>query len=83
MKKVILFVAVISAFSFASCKKDRTCTCTSTTNGVAHTTPNVTVYTKARKTDARANCLSGTSTDTYNNGNTTVTNTLVWTCELK
>jgi hypothetical protein len=29
MKKVFLFVAVISAFSFASCKKDRTCSCTS------------------------------------------------------
>ncbi|MDF2436861.1 MAG: hypothetical protein K0Q95_1237 [Bacteroidota bacterium] len=30
MKKIILFAAVISAFSFASCKKDRSCTCTST-----------------------------------------------------
>jgi hypothetical protein len=28
MKKVILFAAVLSAFSFASCKKDHTCTCT-------------------------------------------------------
>jgi hypothetical protein len=30
MKKVILFAAVVSAFSFASCKKDHTCTCTDT-----------------------------------------------------
>ncbi|HEX8516097.1 MAG TPA: hypothetical protein VF868_07845 [Bacteroidia bacterium] len=31
MKKVILFAAVLSAFSFASCKKDRSCTCTAST----------------------------------------------------
>ena len=30
MKKVLLFVAVVTAASFASCKKDRVCTCTST-----------------------------------------------------
>ena len=28
MKKVLLLVAVLSAMSFASCKKDYTCTCT-------------------------------------------------------
>lgn len=83
MKKGLLFVAVIAAFSFASCKKDRTCTCTSTTNGVADPEPLVIVFTESRKGDARKNCLSQTNTNTYNNGNNTVTETTVYTCELK
>ncbi len=28
MKKSILLIAVLAAFSFASCKKDQTCVCT-------------------------------------------------------
>ncbi len=60
MKKVVLFVAVISAFSFASCKKDRVCTCTGTWPGA---TANVTTYTKSTKAGARANCLSSTQTN--------------------
>lgn len=83
MKKGLLFIAVISAFSFASCKKDRTCTCTNTTNGVADSTPDVTLYTKATKGDARANCIDHTYTYTYNNGITDVTTTTVVACELK
>ena len=31
MKKILLFAAVLSAFTFASCKKERTCSCTTTT----------------------------------------------------
>ncbi|MES2593019.1 MAG: hypothetical protein V4608_14145 [Bacteroidota bacterium] len=75
MKKGILFVAVIAAFSFASCKKDRICSCTSTYNGVAGTTADVTTYTKSTKGAAKANCLSSTET---NGSVTTVT-----TCDLK
>ncbi|MGB3947035.1 MAG: hypothetical protein WBM13_03555 [Bacteroidia bacterium] len=82
MKKGLLFVAVIAA-SLASCKKDRTCTCTSTTNGVADPTPDVTVYNESSKGAARANCLNTTYTYTYNNGISDVTNTVVRTCELK
>lgn len=70
MKKVILFVAVISAFSFASCKKDRTCTCVET--GGATT---VTTITKATKANASAACLSYSTVS----GN----NTTVVTCTLK
>lgn len=76
MKKVVLFVAVISAFSFASCKKDRTCTCvdTSTEPGYVSTT-SVKTYTKAKKGDARAACTSYSYLDgTY---------TKTTTCELK
>ncbi|MES2139225.1 MAG: hypothetical protein V4511_05925 [Bacteroidota bacterium] len=75
MKKVVLFVAVISAFSFASCKKDQTCTCTSTYNGVASGTADVTTFPKATKAAARANCLSSTRVSG--------SNTIVETCELK
>lgn len=35
MKKIILLTAVISAFTFASCKKDHTCTCTGTTTSTS------------------------------------------------
>lgn len=73
MKKGLLFVAVIAA-SLASCKKDRTCTCTTTANGTAGT-PNVTTYEKSSKGAARANCLSSTWTE---NGVS-----YVETCDLK
>ena len=75
MKKLLLLFAVVAAFSFASCKKDRVCTCTSTHNGVTDPIPSVTTYTKSTKGAARANCLSFTSTD---NGVAIVT-----TCSLK
>lgn len=74
MKKGLLFVAVIAA-SLASCKKDRTCTCTTTANGTQVGTPSVTTYTKVSKGAARANCLSSSE---VNNGVTVVT-----TCEVK
>ena len=63
MKKVLLFVAVVTAASFASCKKDRVCTCTTTyTGGISAGTPQTTTYTESKKSAARANCLSTTST---------------------
>jgi hypothetical protein len=76
MKKILLFAAVISAFSFASCKKDHTCTCVTTGNypGATSST-DVTTYTKSKKADARANCLS---TSTVYMGYTTTQ-----TCTLK
>lgn len=80
MKKVLLFVAVVSAFSFASCKKDRTCTCVSTSTIPGSTSStDVKTYTDAKKADARAACLS--TSGTYDFGGTSY----VWTstCELK
>ena len=63
MKKVLLFGAVVAAFTFASCAKDRTCTCvnTSTAPGSVSTTDIIT-FTKAKKGDARYFCMSETST---------------------
>jgi hypothetical protein len=79
MKKSILLVAIIAAASFTSCKKDRTCTCTTTTvatttTSYPGTTPKTTsststnagvvTFTKARKGDAKAACLSQKTSDT-------------------
>jgi hypothetical protein len=72
MKKVLLLVAVIAAFSFVSCKKDRTCTCTTT----GSSTPDVYTITKVSASDAKNACLK---TRTYTNGSSTSTTT----CELK
>ncbi len=58
MKKTLLFIAVVSAFSFASCKKDHTCTCTDSTTGA---TAQVTIYPSSTKANAQANCLSSTT----------------------
>ena len=63
MKKTLLFVAVVAAASFASCKKDRVCTCTSSYTG--QTTPSdpvVTTYPDSKKSAARSHCLSSTTT---------------------
>ncbi|MFY9309576.1 MAG: hypothetical protein WAQ28_11065 [Bacteroidia bacterium] len=78
MKKGLLFIAVVSAFSFASCKKDRTCTCTLTSDapGATPTTTMVT-YTDAKKGDARAACYSAKQAITG------TSYTYTKTCELK
>ncbi|MES2515878.1 MAG: hypothetical protein V4580_17115 [Bacteroidota bacterium] len=56
MKKITLLAAVVIAASFASCKKDYTCVCTGTNNGVSGS------YTydlgKIKKKDAKASCES-------------------------
>ncbi len=76
MKKITLLATVLVAISFASCKKDRTCTCKSS----AGTEVSKITYTKARKGDARAACLSY-KTD-YTNPLTGGTTTEEVTCEL-
>ena len=49
MKKIFLFAAVLSAFTFASCKKDRTCTCTSTTTSGGSSTTGTAQVVKHKK----------------------------------
>ncbi len=77
MKKLIFPIAVITSLSFASCKKDRTCTCvdTSTEPGTTSST-SVKTYTKAKKGDARAACTSVSYVDSNNY-------TITRACELK
>ncbi len=50
MKKITLLAAVVIAASFASCKKDYTCVCTS--NSVSYTYD----LGKIKKKDAKASC---------------------------
>jgi len=57
MKKVFLFVAVVSAFSFASCKKDRVCTCTTTDSTTGAVTESKTTLYKVKKGDAMERCI--------------------------
>ena len=59
MKKTI-FIGIVALASLASCKKDHTCTCTY----AGSTTADVITYTDSKKSDARSQCLSYTSTST-------------------
>lgn len=81
MKKILLFVAVVTAASFASCKKDRSCTCTGTSNTTDVTTwdssstvetettstpsNNVIIYNEAKKGHAKKACIDSNSEDVY------------------
>ncbi len=63
MKKTVFIAMVALAFSFASCKKDRTCTCIYSNAGSSNTDTQITTYSKVSKKAASANCTSGTSYD--------------------
>ena len=82
MKKLTLFAVAALAISFASCKKDRTCTCTitpvsSTDNGVTQTIgtsyTDVSKITKVTKKGAACNSGERTTTGSYTSGGTTHT----------
>lgn len=75
MKKFLFFAIIISGLFFASCKKDRVCTCTYTGITGISVTGEVT-YTKARKKDARSQCLSRKEVDGQGRTET-------WECKLK
>ena len=82
MKKVTLFAVAVVALSLASCKKDRTCTCTSTTSGV--TTTDVTVYHKVSKKNATSHCIGWQNTTTSSgSGFSSTTTSADNTCKLK
>ena len=50
---------MLAVASLASCKKDRTCTCTDSSNEPGYvSTTGVRTYTSAKKSDARAACAS-------------------------
>jgi hypothetical protein len=80
MKKITFLAVAALAFSFASCKKDRTCTCTETTTQVAtgattgtttDTETTITIIKDASKGTARANCLNYKYSDSYEMAGTT------------
>jgi len=85
MKKSMIILAALVAVSFASCKKDRTCTCTTVSTEPSYTSkPGVIVYLKSKKHDARQNCMS--EKYDYTTGSATgllATYTMTRTCTLK
>ena len=72
MKKLILIVAVITVFAFISCKKDRTCQCTTTvsTDTSSFTFSSEIIYEHSTKRNAKSNCQNSYS---FINGVTTIT----------
>ncbi|MDZ4665254.1 MAG: hypothetical protein SGJ15_10285 [Bacteroidota bacterium] len=61
MKKITFIAVLALACCFASCKKDRTCTCTYSKPWASSSDIQVTTYSKVTKKSALANCSSGTS----------------------
>lgn len=92
MKKITLLALL--ALSFASCKKDRTCTCTNTFTEVITGGPDAGTYNQSSAStttlkdvngkSARSNCLSFTATDpAYSDGQGgTVVDTYKADCKL-
>ena len=86
MKKIILIAFTLFSITFVSCKKERTCTCETTTvsstgvtagsgyinSGPFPTTTDKMVMPKVTKKTAQANCVSNetTHTQTEINGDT-------------
>lgn len=64
MKKLSILTVAVLAISFASCKKDRVCTCTVTQTGSTVSGSYVTTMTKVSKGTAKKACISGTNYDT-------------------
>lgn len=63
MKKTAFIALIALACGFASCKKDRTCTCTYSKNWTSGADIQVTTYNKVSKKSALSTCSSGTSYD--------------------
>lgn len=61
MKKLTLLAIAVMAICFASCKKDYTCECTSTINGVAYSSSSSNTG-KMKKKDADSKCNEGDKT---------------------
>jgi hypothetical protein len=84
MKKTIVLITCLTAFSFISCKKDRMCECTRTytsTSGATTTYPAETItYRKIKKSDAKDLCQKRTEVYVNSDGKTS---TNVLDCKLK
>ena len=80
MKKTLIFLGVIAAMAFTSCKKDRTCECkeTSTQPGYTPSTETFTM-TDVNKKSAKVECLSYSFESDYTGTKYTYTTT----CEIK
>jgi len=79
MKKITLIVLAVAGVALASCKKDRVCTCTTTSSNF--TSSEKITYFDATKKDARLLC-AGNATQTDNLTPVASTGSKT-TCELK
>ena len=80
MKKYLaLFGAITTALVSTSCEKDYVCECTTTYIGSNSASINQFTIKDARKTHAKARCVTTEDVYTYGNAIITYTNT----CELK
>ncbi len=61
MKKITILAIAALGITFASCKKNRTCTCTYVNQGSGKASTQITTFTNVTKKDALSNCSSGTS----------------------
>ncbi len=78
MKKTAIIAIIALACGFASCKKDRTCTCIYSKSWASSSDTQITTYNKVTKNSALATCSSGTSYDPYDASKVEVRN-----CSLK
>ena len=80
MKKLTILSVAFIALSLASCKKDHVCECTNTSTapGSTSSTSEYTIV-KAKKADAKRDCVK--TTNDYTFGGTTYTTTK--DCKLK
>lgn len=99
MKIITILAITLASLFISSCKKDRTCTCTTTitsSTGVAggigyvnsgpfSSTEDKTVMTKVTKKTAQANCVSNENTNVYTDiaNGDTQTTVTKLDCELK
>lgn len=99
MKKITLIAIAFISLSLISCKKDRTCSCSTTitsstgvTGGIGYvnsgpfsSTEDKTVMTKVTKKTAQANCVSNENTNVYTDiaNGDTQTTVTKRDCELK
>ncbi len=80
MKKILLSLAVLVSLGVTSCKKDRTCECTYSSNESGYTASVVDVtIIDAKKKDAKKMCVKTTSEYTSNGATYTQTTD----CKLK
>lgn len=65
MKQTVFLIMIVLACSFASCKKNRTCTCTYSKSWASSSETQITTYDNVTKKSALATCTSGTSYDPF------------------
>ncbi len=77
MKKIFLLLSIVAVASLTSCKKDRTCSCTTTDTyptvaGYSETNTSEFKMTKISKGSAKRGCVKTTTTGNGSSYSTTV-----------